>query len=302
MSTEDIKQQVLSRISTFPTIPIMVSKLMGLLDEKDTSFSRIADVIKYDPALTANVLKAANSSYMGFTRKVNSLTEASIRLGTKWIFKIAVSSLIGSQIRRPVAGYDLTAEQLWKHSMATALTTEHLCSIVKVPDKWLIFTAALIHDMGKILMGDIISDSFEKVQDYADNDRISFQEAEKKVFGMNHAEIGALVAEKWDFPEEIVKCIRWHHEPEDAEEITQSIDVVHIADALCLMQGYGIGKEELRYHPNEGSISRLKITSSDLELVSTRVVSSLEELENMLEEDKNEEENLGPGNKPVGRW
>lgn len=296
-----IRDEIVSRISSFPTIPLMVNRLLRMLDDSDTSFSRIADVIKYDPALTANVLKAANSSYLGFSGKVSSITEATVRLGTKWMYKIAISSLIESHLRRPAAGYDITSEQLWKHSMAAALIAENLSKKLKIKDyayaswDWMNFTAALLHDMGKIILGNFISDRFDEILRTAEEEKIPFEAAEKRILGIDHAEVGALIAENWSFPAEMADCIRWHHNPDGAGEATPSMDVVHIADAISMMHGFGVGKDGLQYHPSTNSIKRLGISGSDLELVSAQIISSLEDVENMFTEENIAED-------PVGRW
>ncbi len=282
-----IKDEILAKVSTFPTLPMMVGKLLDVLDEKDADFRIIAEVIKYDPALTANILKAANSSYVGLSKQVSSLTEASIRLGTRWIFKIALSSLINSALRRPAPGYDLSAEELWKHSIATALMSEILCDLLNIKDKGMIFTSALLHDMGKIILGDFISDSFDNILKLAENEQIPFEEAERRVVGIDHAELGGLIADKWEFPKNIVDSITYHHNPDKAPSPTPAIDIVHISDALSLMGGWGIGREGLHYHPSEGSIKRLSITNSILETATSQLLDAIDEIETQFKEENN---------------
>ena len=278
------REKVLSKISAFPTLPVMASRLLNLLDDQDSGISQIAEVIKYDPALTVNVLKAANSSYLGFSREVSSMTEAAVRLGTNWIFKIAISSLINSSVKKPAEGYDLSAEDLWKHSMVTALTAENLCKMLKIKDKGQIFTAAILHDMGKIVLGEFIADSFISILRISEDDQIPFEEAEKKFIEIDHAEIGGLIAQRWNFPPQIVECIRFHHNPDAAADVTPAIDIVHIADALCLMADIGAGRAGLRHHPSENSIKRLQITSSILELAVSQIPAALESIDDIFKE------------------
>jgi putative nucleotidyltransferase with HDIG domain len=278
----NIKDQVIDKISSFPTLPTMASKLLNLLDDPHISGAQISQIIQYDPALTANLMKAANSAYWGHSRQVSSISEAFFRLGTKWIFQMSVSSLIYSNLRKPVTGYDLSAEDLWHHSIAVALMSDILCKHLNLKEIGLIFTSGLLHDMGKIILGEFVSDSFEEIRTIVDEEKISFEAAERKILGIDHAEVGGMIAESWQFPEAMVAGIRWHHNPDSAEEQSQIIDLIHMADAICLMQGIGIGKDNIHYHLNDSSVRRLKITNQILESATCQLASALEEVDNII--------------------
>jgi putative nucleotidyltransferase with HDIG domain len=280
----NMKEEIISRISAFPTMPIMVSKLLYVLNDQESASSEVCKIIQYDPALTANVLKAANSSYLGFRKPVGSLSEATFRLGTKWIFQIAVSSLIYANLKRPARGYELSEEELWRHSLSVALMSESLRHLLNIKDAGFVYTAALIHDMGKIVLGDFVTGSFDAIQDAVNEKKIPFEEAEEMVLGIDHAEIGAHIAENWKFPQAIIDCIRWHHNPQNAPEITPAIDLVHIADSICLMEGFGIGRDDLQYRLNSESATRLNLNSNIIELATGQVVMTLEDVENIFKE------------------
>ena len=280
----NVKKQIISKVSSFPTLPAMAGKLLNLLNNPDISGTEIGKVITYDPALTANLMKAANSAYLGVATQVNSINEAVFRLGSKWIFQIAVSSLIYSNLHRPVSGYELSGEDLWRHSMATAIMSDILSNQLKIRDVGLAFTGGLLHDMGKIIMGEFITDRFDEIEEKVYEDKLPFERAEKAVLGINHAEIGALIAENWHFPDTLVECIRYHHNPDEVAEPYNAIDIVHISDAMCLMQGYGIGRDGINYHPDENAIARLDLSTTILESATSQLVSSMEEVENLIHE------------------
>ncbi len=278
------KDQIVSKVSSFPTLPVMAGRLLTLLNKPDVTGAEIGKVIQFDPALAANLMKAANSVYLGSSHEVASISEAVFRLGTKWVFQIAVSSLIYSNLRRPVGGYDLSGEDLWRHSIAVAITADLISRQLNHKDVGVVFTGGLLHDMGKIIMGEYVGESFEEIQKLVDDEEISFEEAERRVLGIDHAEIGAMVAENWKFPVVLTACIRYHHNPAAAPEPNQSIDIVHIADALCLMQGYGIGRDGISYRPDPDAVTRLNISNSILELVTSQLVTALEEVDNVIKE------------------
>ncbi len=278
MSIED---KIIEKISSFPTLPTMASKLMGLLNDAEISASEIGRVIQYDPALTANLLKAANSVYLGQSRTVDSLSEAFFRLGTKWVYQMSVSSLIYSNLNRPVSGYELSGEALWRHSVAVAQMSDILCEQLKIRDAGIIFTAGLLHDIGKMILGEFVSESFDDIQAIVINEKIPFEEAEKRVIGVDHAEVGGMTAERWNFPPAIVETIRWHHQPEKAAVQSETIDIVHVADATCLIQGFGIGSDGIQYKLNNDSVDRLNITSKILEQAASELVTVLEDIDMM---------------------
>ena len=280
----NIKQEIVSRISSFPTLPVMVNKLLYVLNTQETNSAEISKIIQYDPALTANILKAANSAFLGFRNPVNSLSEATFRLGSKWIFQIAISSLIYSNLRRPARGYELTDSELWRHSLAVAMVSENLRTLLNIRDVGFIYTAALLHDIGKIALGDYVSQHFDNIQKEIDENNIPFEMAEEKVLGVEHAEIGALIAENWHFPIPIIECIRWHHNPDGAPEINNAIDLVHIADSICLLEGLGIGKDNLQYRASENAINRLNVTNNEIELAISQAVAALEDVENIFKD------------------
>ncbi|MFH2037081.1 MAG: HDOD domain-containing protein, partial [Candidatus Zixiibacteriota bacterium] len=105
--------------------------------------------------------------------------------------------------------------------------------------------------------------------------------AEKRIVGIDHAEVGGLVAEKWNFPQTIVDGIRWHHNPDKAESNFQMIDIVHVADAICLMQGYGVGRDDVQYKLNNNSVDRLNITMGILEQITSELVMVLDGIDAM---------------------
>ncbi len=276
-----MKDQILAGISSFPTLSVTVNRLLAVLNDPESASHEVAKIIQYDPALTANVLKAANSSYLGFRRPVTSLSEAIFRLGTKWIFQIAVSSLIYSNVRKPAAGYNLTGEELWRHSISVAIMTESLSSLLGMREAGMLYTAGLVHDIGKIAIGQFVSGNFDKIQNLVDERHLTFEEAELEILGIDHSEIGALIAENWNFPQVIVECIRWHHNPDCAPQVSQPLDLVHVSDSLCLLEGFGLGKDDLQYKLNENSINRLKITVTNIELAISQTVLTVAEMENM---------------------
>ena len=184
----------------------------------------------------------------------------------------------------PIPGYDLPAGELWRHSIAVSVAAEGLSRELKLNDAEDIFTAALVHDVGKLILGQFIQEDLEAVQAAAGSD-ISFEIAEKEVLGVDHAEIGARVLSHWSLPADLVHAVRWHHDPDGADTPNRTTDIVHVANVLCLMMGIGVGREGLQYTPSPGVTRRLGLKPFTLEHVASQTLQWIEELSDVFSDE-----------------
>jgi len=130
-------------------------------------------------------------------------------------------------------------------------------------------------------LGAFVKDDIEKIEEYTSDD-MAFQNAERKVLGTDHAEVGAFILNNWSFPKEIVDAVRWHHDPEAADTANPLIDIVHISDVLCLMIGIGVGREGLHYEPSPVVVKKLGVTNKHLEKVASQTLEWVNELSEVL--------------------
>ena len=140
-----------------------------------------------------------------------------------------------------------------------------------------IFTAALLHDVGKMVLGQFIDDDYAALEAAAGS-TVSFEIAEKEVLGTDHAEVGARILEQWSLPEALVHAVRWHHNPEKSEEVHPSTDIVHVANMLCLMLGIGVGREGLQYQPSPVVTRRLGLKPFHLEKLASQTIQTMGDL------------------------
>ncbi len=276
MKTHKI-QEIMAKVKSFPGMPATAAKLLSLLDKPDTDVAHIENILKYDPGLTANVLKLTNSAYFGLPSKIGSVRQAVILLGSKRLIQLVLASCVRGVMDKTIDGYALTPGALWRHSIAASVAAETLVAELKIPAADVIFTAALLHDMGKLAMGNFVKDDLKKIEDTASQD-IPFEVAEQFVLGIDHAEVGALILQNWSFPPEIVTAVRWHHAPDAGEETNSLIDIVHVANVLSLTLGIGVGREGLRYKPSVAATKRLGLNASLLEKVASQTMQWASEL------------------------
>jgi len=279
----DIKNRIISAVHSFPAISPAATRLLQVLnpDDDTTSAGQLEEIVRYDPGLTANVLKMANSAYFGLRGRVSSITQAVTLLGRRRLLQLVIASSVNSIMANRIHGYGLARGQLWRHSIAVAVASEILIAEHKIADSDEAFTAALLHDIGKLILGEFVHADLRAI-DRATAAGDSFVEAEREVLGVDHCQVAAWVLEEWSLPSILVETVRWHHEPDKAKQASPVIDVVHVCDLLCLSLGLGIGHDGLQYTSSKAVVERLHITATDVELTGVRAIAAEEELTNAL--------------------
>jgi putative nucleotidyltransferase with HDIG domain len=276
MKTEYL-DKIMAKVDALPSIPGSAVKLLELMENPDASVQEIEDVLRMDPGMTANVLKLTNSAYFGIPNKVGSVKRAVMLLGMKKIKQLVMASCVGAVMDGPIPGYDLPSGELWRHSIAVSVAAEGLSRELKLNGAEDIFTAALVHDVGKLVLGQFIQEDMAAIEAAA-GETISFEIAEREVLGIDHAEIGARILSQWSLPDDLVHAVRWHHDPDGAEATNQTTDIVHVANVLCLMMGIGVGREGLQYEPSPAVTRRLGLKPFHLEHVASQMLQWVEEL------------------------
>jgi putative nucleotidyltransferase with HDIG domain len=281
MSSERRMDQISARINAFPAMPGVALRLLALADDPRATVPQIEGLLRQDPGLTANLLKLANSAYFGVPARVGSVRQAVMLLGTQRLVQMVVAACASAIMDRGVPGYDLPSGELWRHSLAVSVATRGLVCELKIEAGDEIFTAGLLHDVGKLVLGEFVQADYAKIQS-ALAQGLTFENAETAVLGIDHAQIGAQVLEKWSLPENIVQTVRWHHAPEAAGRIDAMLDVVHVANMLCLMIGIGVGREGLLHEPSRVVTERLGLGPLHLERVASQTLQWVGELSQAL--------------------
>ncbi len=273
---------ILKQIRNVPSLPSVVIRIRQYLNDPDVSFDALAKVIEHDPGLTANILQLANSAYFGWSRKIKTVKEAITRLGTNRIFQMVLCMSVAPLVRKPIKGYDMESNALWEHSFATAILAEKIVRKLKIRNHEEAFTAGLLHDMGKVVLGTFVEVDDEPIKRIVEQEGVPFNEAERRVVGMDHAEVAAELLASWNLPEEVVAAARWHHEPARAEgEHQQIVDLIHLADALAMRAGWGGGVDMGCYRVDEESILRLGLTAEIADEVTDQAEPEFHELREM---------------------
>ncbi len=257
-------ERILRSIQEIPAFPGTVQKVAELIAHPDYHVSDVVAVIQYDPSITANLLRMSNSAYFGPRHRISTLREAVVFLGQENILRaVAVSGV--ARFYKKGKGYGVEAADLWKHSVGVALMSQILSRRLYRRDDGTLFTAALLHDIGKVVLGEHIDQSFEKIDRLVTREGYAFLAAEKEIIGINHAELGGRIAERWNFPPEVSGVIANHHRPDLSAEMQTAPWMVYLADQICLMMGIGGGSDGLAYWGLKDVIGMFKLRQRDME-------------------------------------
>ena len=156
VTEKDIPDPIMTKVSSFPSMPQAGIKLRAVLAEEDVPVEEIEGILRHDPGLAANVLRLANSAFFGVPKKVETLKHAVMLLGVKRFAQIAVSASMSKNMDKAFEGYDLSPGALWIHSIAVSNTAEALARHKNFPETNDVFTPALLHDIGKLILGQFI--------------------------------------------------------------------------------------------------------------------------------------------------
>ncbi len=232
-----LAKELARNIESLPQFPESVVGLLRLTEDPNASVADISKYISRDPALTAELLKHVNSAYYGLPSRVNGIPQAVKLIGLRSLNHLLYSFGFHLILDR----HHPQMKSLWEHSLRAAFYAFLLARDQKRRPEILddVYVTGILHDLGFIVVSSLKPATQEKMQKFCMEKNIPSSVLERFSFGMNHAEIGALIAEKWNFPDQLVEGIRYHNDPLQASRSSHDVVFcVYLANAVCdLEQG-----------------------------------------------------------------
>ncbi len=277
-----IKTDILRCVETFEAMPVICQQLLSNMADPNVNFALLAEKIKYDPSMTLNILKLANSVQFGASRNVESIPTAIALLGINRLFQVVVAQRAAKLLKNKMEGYDLMPKELLRHSVWTALAAEEFSRQLHLRTPDLLFTAGLLHDVGKVVLDPFVAKMKIPLEEESNAASQPYQDVERTVLGFSHADIGSMLMQRWHFPKELEAMVRLHHDPVAAGEYFEVTMVVHLADMLAYSSGVGTGIDGLKYRVCE-DLKRLNgLTGRIVERVASQTFDKMTELEDVL--------------------
>lgn len=277
LSGEALKKKILQSVSDLPPMPQTVFKVREIIANPDSSFKELADILETDQAIAAKVLKIANSPYYGLSGKVSSIQHASIVLGHKTLGEMMTMAGTSGLLGNKLEGYGLEAGDLWQHSMGVAFGSKIIATKKDASLAEDAFTAGLLHDTGKLILDPYIFERKEAFAKFMADGQQSFLAAEKELLGFEHSEIASEACKSWQVPQTLSTAIRYHHYPSQSQG-NKLAYIVHVADAMAMMAGLGLGVDGLLYKMDNTAFEFLNLKEKDTISIMSELVESVKEV------------------------
>jgi putative nucleotidyltransferase with HDIG domain len=269
ITAEEVRQHVikLKNISTLSTVATRVIELVG---KPSTSARDLGKIISVDQALTARVLKMANSPYYGFPKEISTINLAVVVLGQDVLRDLVVSTSILDQFNSNSDGKEFNIVSFWEHSLATGVISQHICKKFSFGLPGEAFVAGLLHDIGKLILNQEFPDVMQKIITRSkENPELELDEIEKELCNCTHYEIGGWLTKKWNFPEQLQYAVSYHHDYTVVDKHEKLVKIIQIADLLSSRLGYAAPLE------TKQTDDKLKEILSEKELVNLVKIAEL---------------------------
>ena len=239
---ELLLKDIIATAEKLPPFPDVAWKVMSLI-KKVAPVKEIENVIRYDQAIAAKLLTVGQSAYYGRKYAVSSLQDAILLLGSQRLIQVIMAACASRYFEGRISGHELHERDLWEHSVAAALLSEIVCRRFKNRRILTVYTAALLHDIGKTVL-DVYAKIYLRTTLRQISGRSGSITAERKALGIDHQELGGIIARRWRLPAEITAAIEHHHCPQEAGEHQPIAAMVYVANELANHSATGAQGED----------------------------------------------------------
>lgn len=278
----DAFKQILDGIEKVPTLPTVVARILHLLENPKTSVEDVTRIIRMDQALTARILKIVNSAFYGFPRQISTVTQSIVILGFNAVKSLALSASIvqifGTKGRE---GFDL--EAFWEHSISTGVIANMVGRRINYPLPEECLIAGILHGIGKLIFDQYLHNLFVEAVKKARKDKKLLQHAEREIFGTDHCRVGAMLAEKWKLPLQLVESINYYPVPAQANFNPTLVSLVHVGNYVARKKRCGDPGDIVVPKLSEDALRILKLTKTDIDHIIRDSQADLAKVSDLLD-------------------
>lgn len=263
--------------NSIPSLSGVVHEIKKILGDFNNSLGTIEQAVNKDPALSARVLKLANSSYYGFSSKVSTISQALMLLGLSELRSL----LVGTSIVKAFKGIKsefVNMESFWRHSVACGICARQLAIRQREINTEEFFIAGLMHDIGRLIMFCALPQKAEESYTMAHEKKISIIEAENMVCSFNHADFSAHILKEWKLPASLYEVVKAHHNPRSSETYSKQAILIHVSDIIVDAMNLGNSGEGLISSSSQASLDMFQNNESVLAAVMDEVDAMSEDV------------------------
>lgn len=236
---QDIKEKIRHRIKDMPTLPVIATRILEATGDPESSVRDLQEIIKMDQVVASRIMKAVNSAFFGFPRRIDTLSQAIVILGFNNVRSLALSVSIIGALAKEQSDTGFPHAGLWQHAVGVAFISQALARSLGWRKTEHFFMAGLLHDIGFIPMDQALPGDLQAAFALSRNEEMPLYLAEKEKLGFTHADVGHYIAEAWLLPPTIAEPIALHHAPPERLDNPEVTYAVHAADILCKLRNFG---------------------------------------------------------------
>ncbi|MGL1901756.1 MAG: HDOD domain-containing protein [Fibrobacterales bacterium] len=252
-------ESMIGDLDTIPTLSNVVARINKEMQNPRTTADQIGKIISNDQSLTISIMKLVNSAFYGFPKKINTISHAVAILGFNTIKNLIMTTSLLTSFKSSINSPYFDQKQFWAHSLGVGTFAKVIGDTISFNKREELFLAGVIHDIGKIILLTAFTHEFEKAVIIAEQKEVLLIEAEEKVFGFNHCEVGYWIAEKWQLPNYLSHVILNHHSPEKSLEFYSISTIIQIADTLTRSLDIGSGGDPYLQNISDENWKSLKL-------------------------------------------
>jgi putative nucleotidyltransferase with HDIG domain len=259
-----VSRSKIENISALPTVPGSLKRISSIIEKPSVSLDQIGQFISNDPALTTKILKMVNSAAYGFPGRISSISHATMLLGLNVVKGLLLGVSVFELMEKMMSG-------LWAHSLGCAIAAREIANKLDIKDPEEISVAALLHDIGKVIMIMEFHKEYEETIKEASVAECLIYDAEKMFFTETHPTVGMWLAKKWSFPLNLVEVIAYHHTPQMSKLAAKETAIVNLADILVRARGIGFAGDNFVPPLSPAAFETLGLSNSDIRDILTRI-------------------------------
>ena len=268
-------QEVIQNLGDLPPLPRIATQVIRISADSDTSTKQLQNLVRLDQALSAQLLRIANSAIFGMVREVTTLTQAVLTLGFSTARSVVLAASVKNLFTRGPVGPK--ERLLWEHALVTAITGSAYSRAMRIPESEEAFLAGLMHDIGKSVLTIKFPERYGAVLLGLPDESSDGLSRELDAFGFDHTMVGEALLHSWNISDSITAAVRWHHDPMQAPpEHRRLAALVALGNQLALDLAFGLEQPEVLAGATWEALDALHLQDESYQTDRTQALAAFE--------------------------
>ena len=236
-------QELFQEDTQIPSLPEIFYQFKQAIDDPESSFEEIGEIVGNDPGLTARLLRIVNSAFFGFPQQVETISHAIGIVGREQLNDLVISTIVIDQFKS-IPPSSINMESFWKHSIACGLSARTLALLQGEANPDRFFVAGLLHDIGRLVICIKLPFKVLEISLRSKSKGETLHKAELGSLGFDHADVGGFLMKTWKLPKALIESVEFHHSPAEATQFSLEASMIHVADVIANTLDLGFQGEE----------------------------------------------------------